>query len=60
MSKLISPETFRQRYFAEENRPSIQTVWRWLRDGHLPSRRIRRRFFIHPDDAQRAANEGIK
>ena len=35
--------------FAEGSRPAKTTVWRWIREGKLPARRIGKRYYLTPD-----------
>jgi hypothetical protein len=42
----ITLEEFKARYFGESKHPSLSTVRRWARDGDIPTRKIRRCFFV--------------
>lgn len=48
--KLITPDTFRARYFVRGNAPTIKTVRRWVGKGLIPGKVIdtgnRRQYFI--------------
>lgn len=38
--KLIKPQPWAEKYFAEESRPAEITVLRWLREGKIPGRKV--------------------
>lgn len=38
--KLIKPQPWAEKYFAEESRPAEITVLRWLRDGKIPGKKV--------------------
>jgi len=35
--------------FADGSRPTKRTVWRWIRNGHLPATRIGKRYYLRHD-----------
>lgn len=44
--RLIAPEAFAEKYFADESRPPPVTVRRWMRDGKVPARKIGGTWFV--------------
>jgi hypothetical protein len=50
LAGLITLEQFAQMYFVTP--PSKHSVWRWVREGHIPAVRVGRRYYVHPQDAQ--------
>lgn len=50
---MMSVESYIEKYFDEGSRPSKQAVWRWIRQGLLPAKRLGKRYYIHERDAER-------
>lgn len=43
---LITLKDYANRYFSDDSRPDYATVWRWVRQGHLPVRRLGKALYI--------------
>jgi len=44
--RLMTPSAWVRKYFAEDSHPAEGTVRKWLREGHLPARKIGGSWFV--------------
>ena len=42
----LTPISWARKYFADDSRPSETTVRKWLREGHVPARKIGGSWFV--------------
>lgn len=55
----LTLEEWIEREFAQNSRPSLATVRRWVREGHLPATKMGKRLYIRSDTTLTARRTGM-
>jgi len=43
---LMLPSQFAKQYFSSDSQPSQTTLRKWLKEGHLPGKRVGKKFYV--------------
>lgn len=59
MQRLMLVSEYRETYFTEGSRPSVNTIKRWIREGELPGKRMGSLYYVLIDQEVHATGSKL-